>query len=88
MKLSDGFELVNIAEENIAVPVGYMTEKFQGVVVLNEAAAFLLENMKQSVTIDDLVRLLIKHYDVDHNRACEDVNRMIGELRQIGLVLD
>ena len=88
MILSDCFELINIAEEYILVPVGENAESFQGVVVINEAAAFLLKNMKQNITVNKLVDLLVEHYNVDHERAYEDVKKMITELQEMGLISD
>ena len=47
MKLKSNFEVVHIADEHIIVPIGEQREQFKGVVVLNEAAAFLLEKMSE-----------------------------------------
>lgn len=86
MKLLHGFEIVNIAEEYIVVPVGENTKRFRGIVVLNEAAAILLERMKSDSTIEELVLYLMDHYEVDKNRAYKDIVEMMNSLESIGVL--
>ena len=86
MKFIDGFEIVHIADEHIAVPVGEQKDCCQGVIVLNEAAAFLLEEMKHEITIDDLIQKLISKYDVDETNAKDDITKMVESLNELGLI--
>ena len=88
MKMSEGFELVNIAEEHLVVPVGEKADKLKGLIVLSPAAAFLLEKMKKDLTIDDLVSLLTNRYDVNIDKAQKDINEMVDTLRSLGLLTD
>ena len=46
MKIKTGFELVEVAGEYIAVPVGQRANLFKGVVALTDAGAFLFRYMK------------------------------------------
>ena len=85
-KFVDGFEIVHIADEHIAVPVGEQKDCCQGVIVLNEAAAFLLEEMKHEITIDDLLLKLVSNYDVDESKATDDIIKMVGSLNELGLI--
>ena len=73
MKMLPGFEIISIAEEYIVVPVGENTKRLRGIVVLNEAAAILLEKMKKDVSIEELVLYLMDHYIVDKNKANKDI---------------
>ena len=85
MKINDNFELVDIAEEHIVVPIGDRARDVQGVFVLNEAASFLLEHMRQNQTMDELVNLLIENYNVDREKACYDITKMLFDLQKYGL---
>ena len=87
MKMSDGFELVHIADEHMAVPVGEKADKVKGLVVLSPAASFLLENMKEDKTVDELVTLLTGEYNVDREKAHADIEEMVGSLRTVGLIV-
>ena len=86
MRFKDGFEIVHVAEEHILVPVGEQQGSFKGVIVLNEAAAFLLEEMKRDITVDEMVQLLISQYDVDENTAKKDIARMLDLIKEHGLL--
>ena len=88
MKMLPGFEIISIAEEYIVVPVGENTRRLRGIVVLNEAAAILLEKMKKDVSIEELVLYLMDHYIVDKNKAYKDIEEMLDTLESIGIVGD
>ncbi len=88
MKICDDFEIINVAGEYMAVPIGEKAESIKGLVVLNEATAFLLENMKNSISIDELVSLLTERYDVSRERAQQDITDILTTLLEIGLVAE
>ena len=48
MRINSKYELIDVADEHLAVPVDSEVTSFKGVVVLTEAASFLLKNMKSS----------------------------------------
>ena len=86
MKIHEGFEIVNITDEYLIVPVGKMAEKFRGVVAINEATAFLLSNMKNDTDIENLVSLMVKNYDVEANRVFEDIEKAKLKLLDMGII--
>ena len=86
MRLRQGFEIVNVADEYLAVPIGKETEQFKGVVVLNEAVAFLLNTMKNNVTLDQLVDVFVDNYEVEREKAAFDIKKMIDYLKEVNLI--
>ena len=88
MRLRDGFEIVNIADDFLAVPVGEEARCFKGVVVINEAVAFLLNTMKKDITLDTLVDTFIDHYDVTREVARSDIKKMLDYLKEVNLIED
>lgn len=86
MKLKDSFEIVDVADEFLAVPVGKEAELFQGVVVLSETTAFLLQHMRQHHTKEELIKLLCEEYDVAESVAKDDVEHLLISLVEIGVV--
>jgi len=86
MKMVSGFEIVNIADDYMLVPVGEQMEKFNGTVVLNEVSAFLLEKMKDDVTEEKLVQYVMEEFDVEKERAKEDIEKVLKEMIEIGIV--
>ena len=88
MRLAPEFEIVNIADDYMLVPVGSQMEKFNGTVVLNDVSAFLLEQLKTDRTKEELVRLLMETYDVDTAAAQADVDMAIEKMKKIGIIYE
>lgn len=88
MKLKPGFQIVDFVDEHILVPVGAEADNFNGVITLSEAASFLLQKMMQSVTKKELLVLLMQEYDVDEETAKSDLEKMIADLLEMGIIED
>ena len=88
MKIKPGFEITNVANDYVLVPVGEQVEHFDGVVVLNEVSAFLLEKLNSDRTLDELALLLTDEFDVDLSTAQADVTAAIEKLKAIGVIND
>lgn len=86
MKLNTDFEIVDIAGEFMAVPVGKMRTSFHGVIALSEPAAFMLQFMQQHRTVHELVELITEEYDVDYVVAENDVTSVVSEMIRMGLL--
>ena len=86
MRRSPNFEIIEVADEHLVVPVGAEASRFHGVVVLSEAAAYLLEHMDASKTEAELVLLLTDAFDVSQAEAEADVHRFLNEVTPLGLI--
>lgn len=86
MKIKDGFILRNIADEYIVVPVGENTFDLNGIINLNEVAAFLWENMQTTISEEDLVKKLLDNYDVSKKKAKADVEEFIKKVDESGFL--
>ena len=74
MKRNTDFMLRDIAGEVILVPTGAATQQFNGMITLNEVAAFIWKIMDE--------------FEVDEETARTDVEGFVGVLYEHGLVLD
>lgn len=86
MKIEPNFEIVQIADDYMLVPVGDKIEQFNGTVVLNEVAAFLVRNMKTDITEEQLIDLVMEEYEVDKETAKEDIEKVILDMKKIGII--
>lgn len=86
MILDPKFKVVNVADEYLVIPVGEQKLSFSGTVCLNEATAFLLEQMKTPKTEQELVQLLTAEYDVDPEPAENDIRETMQRLIAYGVV--
>lgn len=82
MRLKYTFETMVLDDRTIAVPVGLDANEFQGVVKLNETAAFILELLKNDTTEEAIVRALAEEYDAPEELLISDVHNYIKEFEE------
>ncbi|MCC3869647.1 PqqD family protein [Terrisporobacter mayombei] len=82
MKIKEGFILRKIAGEDIVVPIGNNIADFNGVIRLNESAAFLWRELQEEISKKDLVNKLKSEYDIGEELAVNDVEDFIKILEE------
>lgn len=87
MKTKKGFELQNVCGEFLIVPAGEENVDFSKIISLNSTAAYLWENVSEleSFTVETLVGLLTKEYDVDEATAKEDCQMIAERWIEVGI---
>ena len=88
MKRKQGFIVDEIAGENVAVPVGEMSKSFHGMIKLNGTALCIWEQLENDVTEEQITDAIVAAYDVDRSLAAADVARIVGVLKNAGIVTD
>lgn len=88
MKVKNGFIVRKIAGKYMAVPVGSRTKELNGMIALNETAAFLWKKMEIDVTEDELVSALLEEYEVSEKEAKKEVAEFIDNLKSEELLDD
>ena len=86
MKIKEGFKLRKLCGENIVVGEGIAQINFNKMIVLNESAAYLFEEVQgKEFTQDSLTRLLLDRYSVDKTRAHEDAGMIMNKWVEAGI---
>ena len=88
MRIKDGFVLRNVIDEYVVMPTGDNIAKFAGTVVLNEVSAFLFRQLENPVSRADLLSALLSEYDVDEATAGADLDALLDQFREMGLLED
>lgn len=86
MRLKCDFEVMELNEEKIAVPIGDNASMFQGVIKLNETAAFILNLLKEETSEEAVVEALLSEYDGTRDKIEKDVNQYISKFTEMGLI--
>jgi len=87
MKTKKGFNLRTICGENIIVADGIENIDFSRIISMNESAAYLWNNIKDSEFDEEkLVNLLLTEYEVDEATARHDVNDLIQKWLSAGII--
>jgi hypothetical protein len=88
MKAREGFILRNLAGEYLLMPKGEKIKNYDSVVLMNELSAFVWEKMQNPVTQSDLLEAVLNEYDVDEKTAREDLDGLLAELKEAGVIDD
>ena len=87
MKLKYNFVTNEVADKIVAVAVGEDLENFNGFVKMNDIGAEIFEILKNDVTTDEIVALMLeKHPESTKEEAEEAVSGFIAELKKNGIV--
>lgn len=87
MKIKSGFELQKVLDEYLVMAYGKQNINFTRIISLNETGAYLFENLiGKDFTEDDPVNLLLAEYDVDEQRARTDVQHLLEQWKEVGLI--
>ena len=87
MKKKVGFKLRSICGEQVIVAEGKENIDFSKIISMNETSAFLWNNIQgKEFTHDDLVDLLTETYQVDAQKALEDVTRLVENWKSAGII--
>ena len=72
----------------MVIPVGNNIADFNGIISLNETAAFLWVKLKEGTEPGILVSALLEEYDVEQAQAEKDVSEFLTLLREHKVFMD
>lgn len=88
MKIKPGFELRCVCGAYVIVAYGENNIDFSKVISLNESAAVMWKAAidKDAFTIEDLAEALEAEYEVEHETALNDAQKVADEWKELGLL--
>ena len=87
MKINDGFEVRSVCGEYMMVAMGEKNIDFSHVIAFNETSVFIWNQMLAGKdTIDDVAKAVTEEYDVDFETARKDVETLVKQLAEYGVV--
>ncbi|MDF2841901.1 MAG: pqqD [Herbinix sp.] len=86
MKMREGLVLRKIADLDVVIPIGNNIADFNGIISLNETAAFLWKRLTLKEDLPQIVDALIEEYDVNPEVARKDIELFIEQLTQANIV--
>jgi predicted RNA-binding protein (virulence factor B family) len=81
-----GFVEKKMGDELILVPLSSEVAQMSEVITLNAVAAFIFDNMKQPVSIQSLVDLVVGEYEVEVVLANHDVAAFVKMALDKGII--
>ena len=86
MKIRAGFMMRKIADVQVIVPVGESDIDFNGIIMLNDTAAFLFGQLQSDTSRETLLERLLNEYDVDEQTARADIDAFCCQLEGANLI--
>lgn len=90
MKLKNGFVLREVCGEKVIVGEGVETINFGKMISLNDTAALLWKKAVEldDFTVEQLADALTGEYEVSREQALKDVEKLMANWKEVGLVED
>ncbi|MDF2472239.1 MAG: hypothetical protein K0R21_21 [Anaerocolumna sp.] len=88
MRIKSGYILRKIAGSDMVVPVGSNIADFNGIISLNESAAFLWRHLTEGVELPHLVTVLAEEYNISKEQAQVDTENFIEGLQQANILME
>lgn len=86
MKVNQDYELRNILDEHIVLPKGSEMEDFSGAIILSEVSAFVWNLLQEDVTEDEILRAVTTEYEVTEEQARQDLEKLLKQLDEYGVL--
>ena len=88
MKIKDNFRKRKLGREYIVTAEGLSKVDFNKMIVLNESASYLWDEVfGREFTAEDLRDLLLERYEVEEARAYEDAVKIAQQWKEAGLLM-
>ena len=88
MRQKEGFVLRDICGDKAIVPEGFQVVDFRKMISMNDTAVWLWEKCTElgDFTAEQLAEALCGEYEVESTRALADINHLLDQWKEMGLV--
>jgi len=88
LRRKEGFVVRTLGSEAVLVPVASRVVELDALVVLNETALYIWNQLDGSRPVDDIAKSVTQEFDVDEETARRDAEELVTELVRIGVAED
>lgn len=88
MKLKYEFAIRNVAGVYAAVAVGDSSRQYHNVIGLNETGADIMRLIQEGLSEEEIVSRMLELYDVTEEVLRPEVEKLILQLKEEGLLID
>lgn len=86
MKINEEFVLREIAGEAMLIPVGETAGRVNGMVTLNETAAFIWKELAAGKDETGVLKAMLESFEVEEATARADLSETLEALKRNGLI--
>ena len=88
MRLKDGFVLREIAGQRIVIALGEASQKFHGMINLNETSGFIWKCIENGMSEEEITEKIVEEYEVNYEKANCDIKKVVLKLEKLGVLED
>ena len=88
MRTNDDYILREIAGEYLLVSTGNSASDFNGMITLNEMAAFIWRNINVCENEEAIITRILEEYNADSGKVEQDVHELLAGLKRMGMVTE
>ena len=82
MKVKNGFILRKVGKQFVVAATGEASKNFNGMIRLNDEAAFAFGQLQGGTTVEELVAALVEKYGGNEAEVREDVANFLDKLKE------
>ena len=82
MKVKNGFILRKVGKQFVVAATGEASKNFNGMIRLNDEAAFAFGQLQGGITQEELVAALVEKYGGNEAEVREDVANFLDKLKE------
>lgn len=82
MRIKDGFIMRKVGRQYVVAATGEASRNFNGMIRLNEEAAFAFGLLQTGITEEELVTALVQKYSSDPAETRADVTAFLEKLKE------
>lgn len=87
MKIKEGYVMRTVMGETVVVPVGETSEKFHGMIKLNQTGADIWKGVADGLTEEEIAKSLMEKYeDVDFETAMRGTQKIVEMMKSEGII--
>ena len=86
MKIKDGFVMREVVGQAVVIAVGEASKEFHGMINLNSTGKDIWQGVEKGLSEEGIVQCIIEKYEVEVEKAAEDVRKMIQKMREAGVI--
>ncbi len=86
MKIKGTFVMRDIAGDTVIVPVGASALSYNGMITVTKSGAALWKALETGCSREELIQILLDHFDVDYDTAAVDTDNFLTNLSSLGLI--
>ena len=86
MKLKDGIIITKAGDDYVAVDAGTHGQRFNGMLKLNETAAFIVQQLQKETSLESIIDALCGQYSIDRVTAADHIQAVLQQLASVSLI--